>query len=95
MFRQMSLSALKHASVIHYCRRSFVLLIRHISNRVDTDWDLAISNLLERVRNTVQLLVGMNFYQELLCHFHIFGLYDGDRWFESYPVDKHLGRFHP
>ncbi|PSR83543.1 hypothetical protein PHLCEN_2v5697 [Hermanssonia centrifuga] len=75
LFQQINISALHDRSRIHYCRRSFSLFVVNLKNRITADWPRTINALLSSIAHDRQLLVGMNFYQELLCHFHMLGIY--------------------
>ncbi|KAJ3557710.1 hypothetical protein NM688_g1321 [Phlebia brevispora] len=96
LFRNMSLSLVRDQSVVHYCRRSYALLLRYLSERIIVDWDKVMDKLLEHIRDSPQLLVGMNYYQELLSHLHLLGLVDDNSWPWNdlfTPINRRAGRF--
>ncbi|KAI0701054.1 hypothetical protein BC835DRAFT_296067 [Cytidiella melzeri] len=62
-------------SAVHYSRESFALFIHHLQNRIDADWNQVMESLLSMIASDTRLLVGLNYYQELLCHLHMLGIY--------------------
>ena len=64
---------LQFSSILHHTRGSFALLLAHIRNRVQCDWDEVIRILEELVLEDRTLVSGSNFHQELACQLHLAG----------------------
>ncbi|KAI6145463.1 hypothetical protein BKA82DRAFT_129435 [Pisolithus tinctorius] len=64
---------IQFSGIIHYTRRSFALLIAHISTRVRCDWNRVINDLKELILNDRTPMVGGNFFHEMACHLYLAG----------------------
>ncbi|KAH7926984.1 hypothetical protein BV22DRAFT_1032325 [Leucogyrophana mollusca] len=69
---------LRDTDIIHYMRHSFAEFLRVVMDRVETDWPKVMETFCEMVRNDRNLLIGMNCYQDLCCHFHMLGVFTVD-----------------
>lgn len=71
-----NLASLQERERIHYCRSTFVLFIALLMDRIAVDWDETIGFLIQLIIDDRSLIVGMNYYQELLALFHVHRIYD-------------------
>ena len=71
--REEKLQKIHSSSYIRHTCRSFALLLAHIRNRVQCDWDQVIYVLEALILQDQTLITGTNFYQELVCQLHLAG----------------------
>jgi hypothetical protein len=93
---RLSVSSLKSRETIHYCRRSFALLVAYLMHQIDTDWEQVLDKLVDLVYNDSQLLMGMNNFQDLLTQLHVLGIRSEPNFLEGNPLlfkDKSISRF--
>ena len=76
---------LQRQSTQHYVRATFVALLQLIRSRVSTNWAQAMQHLVDLIGNDRTLLVGLNYYQDLMCQLHIRGVYSVDALLLSVP----------
>ena len=57
-----------------YSRTDFVVLIRFVKERVETDWDACISSLLKMMRDEFNLMSSQDTYPEFRTRLHLFGV---------------------
>ncbi|GJE85046.1 DUF4470 and zf-MYND domain-containing protein [Phanerochaete sordida] len=65
-------------SRVHYTRRSFAELVRSLSNTIATDWSAVCDTLAQHVRADTTLMIGMNYYQDLVTQLHLAGVWSTD-----------------
>ena len=81
------------SSTVHHTRGSFALLLAHIRNRVQCDWDKVICILEGLVLQDQTLMTGPNFYQELICQLHLAGF--TLHWLSPAKVQELRAQEHP
>ena len=81
------------SSILHYTRGSFALLLAHIRNRIQCDWDHVIRTLEALIVRDKTLITGTNFYQELACHLHLAGF--TLPWLSPAKVQEFRAQEHP
>ncbi|KAF5391506.1 hypothetical protein D9757_002476 [Collybiopsis confluens] len=84
-----SILKLKLGSLIHYTRATFALFLKRIKERMVINWDTVMKVLLEHIGNDRTLLLGSNFFQDLCCQLHLFGVYSVG---SLHPVNPFLDR---
>ncbi|KAI0090446.1 hypothetical protein BDY19DRAFT_888350 [Irpex rosettiformis] len=71
MFRNMGdLTDILEKSTVHYSRESFAIFISLLKEKVETNWSQVVDTLLSMISSDRQLMMGLNHYQDLLCHLH-------------------------
>ncbi|THH01477.1 hypothetical protein EW026_g1237 [Hermanssonia centrifuga] len=86
LLQKISLHALRDRSSVHYCRGSFALFVAYLKNRIRTDWTRTIDALLSFIVCDRQLLIGSNFYQDLLCHLNMLNIYSEQPFSPNNPL---------
>lgn len=82
-------------SSVHYSRESFALFIHYLKDTIEADWPRVVEALLFMVSSDRQLMMGLNHYQELLCHLHLLGIYSEDIFNRQTPAllkNRRMGR---
>ena len=62
----------------YYSRTNFVILIRFVKARVQTDWEACISALSRMVKDDFSLLSTQDTYQEFRTRLHLYGVWRSD-----------------
>ncbi|TFK74177.1 hypothetical protein BDN72DRAFT_813437 [Pluteus cervinus] len=73
-----TLQKMTERTITHYVRASLAAFIKFIQTRITTDWTEVMDRFMFRVEGDKTLLTGPNYYQEMLCHLHLRGLYTTD-----------------
>ncbi|KIK55168.1 hypothetical protein GYMLUDRAFT_48134 [Collybiopsis luxurians FD-317 M1] len=73
-------------NLIHYTRATFAAFLKRVKERVTTDWDLVMDVLLEFIISDRTLLVGSNYFQDLCCQLHLFGVFTIETLRPNYSV---------
>ncbi|KAF7425963.1 hypothetical protein PC9H_008325 [Pleurotus ostreatus] len=75
IFARMSLSPMR-SDRVRYVRGSFAALLRVIQARFAiSTWNSAVTLLLDKIVRDRDILMGMNFFQDLYCNLHFHGVY--------------------
>lgn len=96
LLKRLTVAGIRDISRVHYCRRTFALMVQHLMHRVAVDWSRVLDAFFTIVCEDSSLLVGMNYYQELLCQLHMLGIHTEDSWVPGSPfllMNKDIGRF--
>lgn len=83
-------------SPVHYCRRSFALLIRFMLDRISTNKAEVFGQLIPRIFSDRQLMFSANFYRDFLCQLHLLDIHSDDMFSPNNPLilsAKTKGRF--
>ncbi|KII85956.1 hypothetical protein PLICRDRAFT_56433 [Plicaturopsis crispa FD-325 SS-3] len=56
-------------------RYSLILLLKFLSTRLSVDWTEVLHHFLGHIENDRRLILGSNFYQEIICQLHLLGMY--------------------
>ena len=70
-----SLQARSKNSLPRYHRGSFALILRFVRNRVATNWDAMMDELLKLIENDKTVLMGLSYIQELYLHLHLYDVH--------------------
>ena len=59
-----------------YTRISLVKLIHFAKTNINTDWQVCMDSLIEKIESDRTLMIGINSVQELYLHLHTFGIWE-------------------
>ncbi|KIK55166.1 hypothetical protein GYMLUDRAFT_248965 [Collybiopsis luxurians FD-317 M1] len=62
-------------SLVYHTRATFAVLLKRVKERVTTDWNLVMLDLIGRIRQDQTLLLGRNYIQDLFCQLHLLGVF--------------------
>ena len=65
----------QRSGILHYNRRSLVLLVHFVKTRVQTDWARTMKLFGDLALADKRLITGQHAWQELCCQLHLLGVY--------------------
>jgi len=83
-FQAPGMDALERRDLILYTRASFVALLALVKQRVEVDWNLTMYHFTAHVEMDRSLVMGPNFYQELVCQLFLQAVYTQDTLREDF-----------
>jgi len=84
LFSNINQQTIRNNSNPRYHRGSFVLFLRLVRSRVVVDWNKMMNVLLDLIEHDSNLLMGMNYIQELYLHLHLLNIYSVDTFKPSF-----------
>ena len=98
IFKQkLTIASVQSRTRIHYCRRSFAELLRCFMGRISVNWDEVLDKLEQLIATDDRLLMGANYYQDLLTQLHLLQLWSAPTFVPGNPLflkNKASGPFH-
>lgn len=78
------LIAMQKSFIIHYTRISFVALLGFVKAKAPADWDQTIKFSMDLVASNTSSMMGLHYYQDLICQLHLRNLLTMDTLKPSY-----------
>lgn len=66
---------LSKQSMPRYHRGSFALVLRFLRNRIATNWNVMMSNLLDLIETESTVMMSLNYIQELYLYLHLYSVH--------------------
>ncbi|EKM57486.1 uncharacterized protein PHACADRAFT_170742 [Phanerochaete carnosa HHB-10118-sp] len=94
--RKLSIASVQSLERIHYCRRSLAQLVHCLMGRISVDWNQVLDLFEQHLASDSTLLMGMNYYQDLITQLHLLQIWSADTLLPGNPrivMNKNSGPF--